>query len=219
MTAPAPVRILGLDPGLQVTGYGVLEITDAGPKVCDAGVIRSAEGREAADMARRVKVLYDGLCEVLTEWHPRAMAVEQLYAHYEHPRTAILMAHARGVFFLAGAQHNIPVFSYAPTKVKRLVTGSGRASKEQMQYAVARELRLAGPPEPHDVADALGIALCHYFAGASGVMGGARSATFTGVNMKALLGDPDDLDATEDELTPDELTPTDDGPSTTDHPT
>ena len=192
--APVPRRILGLDPGLQTTGYGLLEVTDRGPRVLEAGVIRSVEGREPADMAPRVKALYDGLCEVLDQWKPAAMAVEQLFAHYDHPRTAILMAHARGVFFLAGAQRNIPVFSYAPTKVKKLVTGSGRAGKEQMQHAVARELGLAGPPEPHDVADALGIALCHYFASGNGVMGGARGATFTGVNMKALLGDdPDDL--------------------------
>jgi crossover junction endodeoxyribonuclease RuvC len=194
-----PRRVLGLDPGLQTAGYGVLEFSDRGPRVVDAGVIRSAEGRDPADMARRLKALYDGLCEVLDEWTPAAMAVEQLYAHYEHPRTAILMAHARGVFLLAGAAHNIPVISYAATKVKKLVTGSGRASKEQMQHAIARELGLAGPPEPHDVADALAIALCHYFATANtGLMGGARSATFTGVNMQALLGedtepDPDDL--------------------------
>ena len=191
-----PLRILGLDPGLQTTGYGLLEVTDRGPRVAEAGVIRSAEGRDPADMARRVKALYDGLIEVMEQWKPSAMAVEQLYAHYEHPRTAILMAHARGVYFLAGAQHNIPVISYAATKVKKVVTGSGRASKEQMQYAIARELGLPGPPEPHDVADALGIALCHYFATGGGkhLMGGARSATFTGVNMKALLGeDADDL--------------------------
>jgi crossover junction endodeoxyribonuclease RuvC len=194
-----PPRVLGLDPGLQTTGYGVLEFTDRGPRVVDAGVIRSAEGRDPADMARRVKALYDGLCEVLSEWKPSAMAVEQLYAHYDHPRTAILMAHARGVFFLAGAQHNIPVSSYAPAKVKKLVTGSGRASKEQMQHAIARDLGLAGPPEPHDVADALGIALCHYFATNNGPMAGARGATFTGVNMQVLLGsDPDDLSEDED---------------------
>lgn len=195
----SPRRILGLDPGLQTTGYGVLEASDKGPRVVDAGVIRSAAGRDSSDMAERVKALYDGLCEVLDEWKPSAMAVEQLYAHYDHPRTAILMAHARGVYFLAGAQRGVPVTSYAATKVKKLVTGSGRASKEQMQYAVARELGLAGPPEPHDVADALGIALCHYFATGSGVMGGARGATFTGVNMQALLGnDPDDLTEEED---------------------
>ena len=199
---PSPRRVLGLDPGLQTAGYGVLEYSDRGPRVVDAGVIRSAEGRDPADMARRLKALYDGLCEVLDQWKPSAMAIEQLYAHYEHPRTAILMAHARGVFFLAGGQRGIPVLSYAATKVKKLVTGSGRASKEQMQHAVARELGLAGPPEPHDVADALGIALCHYFATNSGksVMGGSRSATFTGVNMKALLGDdPDDLTEKDDD--------------------
>jgi crossover junction endodeoxyribonuclease RuvC len=191
------MKILGLDPGLQTTGYAVLEVGDAGPKVLDAGVIRSAEGRDAPDMARRVRVLYDGLCEVLDEWAPDAMAVEQLYAHYDHPRTAILMAHARGAYFLAGAQRDIPVLSYAATKVKKLVTGSGRASKEQMQYAIARELGLAKPPEPHDVADALAIALCHYFASGKGVMGGKLGATFTGVNREALFGsDPDDTDDT-----------------------
>ena len=188
------MRILGIDPGLQTTGYAVLEVTAAGPKVCDAGVVRSAVGRDAADMARRIKTLYDGVCEVLDEWKPGVMVVEQLYAHYDHPRTSILMAHARGAYFLAGAQRDIPVFSYAATKVKKLVTGNGHAGKEQMQYAIARELGLAGPPEPHDVADALAIALCHYFA-SGGVVGSARGATFMGVNMKAILGnDPDALD-------------------------
>ena len=114
--SPDPTRILGLDPGLQVTGYAVLEVAAAGPKVCDAGVIRSADTRETPDMAQRIKALYDGLCEVLDEWKPTAMAVEQLYAHYDHPRTAILMAHPRGAFFLAGAQRGIPVMSYASTR-------------------------------------------------------------------------------------------------------
>lgn len=191
---PVPRRILGLDPGLQTTGYAVLEVADGGLKVCEAGVVRSAPGREPADMAARVKTLYDGVVEVLDQWRPAVMAVEQLYAHYDHPRTAILMAHARGAYFLAGAQRGIPVLSYAATRVKKLVTGSGRAGKEQMQHAVARELNLAGPPEPHDVADALAIALCHYFA--SGGLGrGTRFATVTGVNEKALLGpDPDEVD-------------------------
>jgi crossover junction endodeoxyribonuclease RuvC len=195
---PPPRRILGIDPGLQTTGYAVLEVTDRGPRVCDAGVVRSSEGRQPADMARRLKTLYDGVCEVLDEWKPAVIAVEQLYAHYEHPRTAILMAHARGAYFLAGAQRGTPVVSYASTKVKKLVTGSGHAGKEQMQYAIARELGLAGPPEPHDVADALAVALCHYFAGTN-VLRGTSTATFTGVNLKALLGDdPDEIDPQED---------------------
>ena len=179
-------RILGLDPGLQVTGYGVIEITADGPRVMEAGVIRSAEGRDPADMSQRLKTLYDGVVEVLDQWSPSAVCVEQLYAHYDHPRTAILMAHARGCYFLAGAQKGVPVFSYAATQVKKLVTGHGRASKEQMQHCIMRELHLAKLPEPHDVSDALGIALCHYFAG-SHIVQGARSATFTGVNMAVLL--------------------------------
>ena len=77
-----PRRVLGIDPGLQTTGYAVLEAADKGPRVRDAGVVRSAAGRDPADMARRVKALYDGLCEVLDEWKPAAVAVEQLYAHY-----------------------------------------------------------------------------------------------------------------------------------------
>lgn len=187
-------RILGIDPGLQVTGYAVLEPADSGPRVCEAGVIRSADGRDPADMARRVKALYDGVCEVLDQWRPGVMVVEQLYAHYEHPRTAILMAHARGMYFLAGAQRGIPVLSYAASKVKKLITGSGRAGKEQVQHAIARELGLKKLPEPHDVADALAIALCHYFA-SNGPLRGPRSATFTGVNEAALLGtDPDEIE-------------------------
>jgi crossover junction endodeoxyribonuclease RuvC len=116
------------------------------------------------------------------------MVVEQLYAHYAHPRTAILMAHARGAFFLAGGQRGIPVLSYPATRVKKTVTGSGRADKAQMQNAVARELGLAKLPEPHDVADALAVALCHYYAVSSLVIGHS-SLVGRGVNRKS-LADP-----------------------------
>ena len=90
--------------------------------------------------------------------------MEQLYAHYDHPRTAILMAHARGVLFLACGQRGLPVVSYAPSRIKKTITGHGRASKEQVQRTVQRELGLARLPEPPDVADALAAALCHYYA-------------------------------------------------------
>jgi crossover junction endodeoxyribonuclease RuvC len=183
-------RILGLDPGLQTTGYGVLEVTDRGPRVAEAGVIRSEHnGRDTSDMGARVRVLYDSLVEVLDQWKPKALAVEQLYAHYDHPRTAILMAHARGCFFLAAAQRGIPTVSYAATRVKKTITGHGRATKDQMQHAIMRELGLAKLPEPHDVADALAIALCHYYQSATSIVSGTKSATFTGVNRAALLGE------------------------------
>jgi crossover junction endodeoxyribonuclease RuvC len=156
-------RILGIDPGLQVTGYGVLESSGAGPRVCEAGVIRSTEKRRASDMAQRVRAVYDGIVDVIDQFHPEAVVVEQLYAHYKHPRTAILMAHARGVLLLAAGQRAIPVVSYNATRIKKTVTGSGRASKEQVQRTIQRELGLEQLPEPADVADALAAALCHYY--------------------------------------------------------
>ena len=193
MLSPPPPspdrRVLGLDPGLQVTGYAVIEAAPDGPRHCEAGVLRSGAERAAPDMARRVRVLYDGLVEVLDEWRPTVMVVEQLYAHYDHPRTAILMAHARGCFFLAGAQRGIEVLSYPPARVKKTITGHGRASKEQVQHAVMRELNLAKLPEPHDVSDALAVALCHYYSTAASIVRGSRSATFTPVNRDALFAD------------------------------
>jgi crossover junction endodeoxyribonuclease RuvC len=158
-----PARILGVDPGLQVTGYAILEAAPNRPVVCEAGIVRSAEGRAPTDMAQRVRILYDGIVEVLEQFRPGVVVVEQLFAHYDHPRTAILMAHARGVIFLAAAQHGLPVVSYNATRIKKTITGHGRASKEQMQQAITRELGLSEVPEPPDVADALAAALCHYY--------------------------------------------------------
>jgi crossover junction endodeoxyribonuclease RuvC len=157
------MRILGIDPGLNTTGYAILEISQEKPKIAEAGIIRTSQNRETPDMAIRLKTLYDGLVEIVNQYQPQVLVVEQLYAHYEHPRTAILMAHARGVIFLAGTQQDIPVVSYNATQIKKTITGNGRASKEQMQYTILRELNLKELPEPHDVADALGIALCHYY--------------------------------------------------------
>ena len=161
---PTGLRILGVDPGLNVTGYGVIEVADRGPVVCEAGIIKSSEGRETAEMAQRVAVLYNGIDDVIEQYRPKVLVVEQLFAHYDHPRTAILMAHARGVVLLAGAQRGLQVVSYGAAQVKKTITGSGRASKEQMQHAMLRELSLAVLPEPHDVADALAVALCHYYS-------------------------------------------------------
>ncbi len=157
-------RILGIDPGLQVTGYAVLESRSDGPHVCEAGIVRSAEGRATTEMAQRLCVLYDGLVEVLEQFRPTVVAMEQLFAHYDHPRTAILMAHARGVIMLAAGKQNLSVVSYNATQIKKTITGNGRASKEQVQRTIQRELSLAKLPEPPDVADALAAALCHYHA-------------------------------------------------------
>ncbi|MGE3808889.1 MAG: crossover junction endodeoxyribonuclease RuvC [Gemmataceae bacterium] len=169
-------RILGVDPGLQLTGYAVLETGSRTPRICEAGFVRTTDDKDDRDVARRVRILHEGIAEVLDQFRPAVMAVEQLFAHYEHPRTAILMAHARGVIFLAAAQRDIPVLSYEPTKVKKTITGNGRAAKEQVQRTVQRELGLTSPPDPPDVADALAIALCHLYLTRNDIQNQARRA-------------------------------------------
>jgi crossover junction endodeoxyribonuclease RuvC len=153
-------RILGIDPGLNTTGYGVIEISSKGIVLCEAGVVRSRRGGELAD---RIQEIHAGLSEVIASLKPRVMALEQLYSHYQRPRTAILMGHARGVICLAAAQAKIPLESYSATQVKKILTGNGHAPKLQIQQAVQKELRLPTMPEPADVADALALALCHYY--------------------------------------------------------
>jgi crossover junction endodeoxyribonuclease RuvC len=151
-------RILGVDPGLHVTGYGVIQVSGNGPIICEAGVIRTT----GSDMASRILALYNGIVEVLDLFRPEVVAVEELYAHYQHPRTAILMGHARGVVLLAAAQRSLPVVHYSATSIKKTITGNGRAGKEQVQRTIQSELGLARLPEPADVADALAAAVCHY---------------------------------------------------------
>lgn len=157
---PLGGRVLGVDPGLNVTGYGVLEATAQGPKLCEAGIVRS---KGAAGLDRRLRKIHDGVADILSSLKPAVMAIEELYSHYDRPRTAILMGHARGVICLAAAQADVPVRHYAATQIKRILTGNGRAPKSQMQRAICRELGLVQPPQPADVADALAIALCHYY--------------------------------------------------------
>jgi crossover junction endodeoxyribonuclease RuvC len=160
MMEAKPRMILGLDPGLAITGYGVIQSSGRQPTMVEAGVIRVVRDQT---LPARLKELSDGIHEVISSFSLSAIAIEQLYSHYERPRTAILMGHARGVLCLAAAQSGLPVFSYEPTKVKKLLTGNGRAPKDQMQRAIQMQLNLSEPPDPPDVADALAIALCHHF--------------------------------------------------------
>lgn len=152
--------ILGVDPGLNVTGYGVLTVAAAGPpRLREAGVVRTGSG----SLESRLQNLFDGLSEVVAAFSPTVMAIEELYSHYQRPRTAILMGHARGVICLTAARAQLELHHYAATKVKKMLTGAGRAPKDQVQRAICREFNLPAPPEPPDVADALAIALCHYY--------------------------------------------------------
>jgi len=152
-------RVLGIDPGLNVTGYAVIEPRGRGVLVVEAGVIRTKAAGDS--LGGRLDLIHQGVVEILDAFPATALALEQVHSHVRHPRTAILMAHARGVIMLAAAQLGIPVVGYAAARIKKTLTGSGKAPKEQMQHAIRTELGLDRLPEPHDVADACAVALCH----------------------------------------------------------
>lgn len=154
-------RVLGIDPGLQTTGYAVLQDDGEGVKVLEAGILKPEKGDK--ELGPRLLALADGLVEILRDFQPAEAAMEQLFAHYQHPRTAILMGHARGVFTLEMHRYGCSLTNYLPTNIKKTVTNHGRASKEQMQVSMMRELGLERLPEPADVADAMAVALCHVF--------------------------------------------------------
>ena len=152
-------RYLGVDPGLNRTGYAVIERTADGPVLREGGIIRST--RELP-LPQRVLEIGKGFREVIADFEPQAVAIEQVFSMGRNPRTAILMAHARGVLLMVAAEREVPILHYTPAQIKRLLTGSGRASKEQIQRAVSRELHIDGLLEPNDVADASAVALCLY---------------------------------------------------------
>ncbi len=163
------MRVLGVDPGLQCVGYGVIEFTkqtsclsvrgrDPRLKLIEAGFIKTCSKDK---FTNRLNKIYNGLIQVFEACKPDVVAIEELYSHYKNPKTAILMAHARGVICLVAAQHKLSVSGYAPKKVKNAVTGSGAATKSQMQRVIKETLGLKSVPEPHDVADALAMAITH----------------------------------------------------------
>jgi crossover junction endodeoxyribonuclease RuvC len=149
--------VCGIDPGLERTGFAVLRVDGRTTTILDAGFFKT---NPRDDLAVRLAHMQVDIEQVLDRWSPGRVGVEQLYAHYKHPRTAILMGHARGVFLAAAARRDIPVDSYNPTEVKRFLTGNGRASKVQMQRAIKATLGLDYIPEPNDVADAMAVAVC-----------------------------------------------------------
>ena len=157
-SSPFPFRIVGFDPGLNTTGYGVVEWSGPSVRLLEAGTVRS----RSESLETRLAEIHAGVREVLETFRPGAMAIEQIFVHARFPKTAILMGHARGVICLAAAQAGLAVHHYLPNRVKSTLTGNGHAGKEQMQMAVQRELGLVSRPEPADAADALAIALADY---------------------------------------------------------
>ncbi|MHC5060063.1 MAG: crossover junction endodeoxyribonuclease RuvC [Planctomycetota bacterium] len=149
--------VLGVDPGLQVCGYAAVEIDAGVEKLIEAGVI-STDG--SAVLACRLNQIAGDMTSLLEKFGPKIVAVEDLYSHYKHPKTAILMGHARGVILQTAQAAEAEVKSFAATRIKKSLTGNGRASKEQMQRSIQSTLGLGKLPTPADVADAIAVALC-----------------------------------------------------------
>jgi crossover junction endodeoxyribonuclease RuvC len=151
------MRILGIDPGLQVCGYACVETSGDKYKLIEAGVFRT-DGSSAIEA--RLNSVAEDTDSLLGKFKPDIVAVEELYSHYAHPKTAILMGHARGVILQKCAQARLEVKSFSATRIKKSLTGNGRASKEQVQRTIQTLLSLRQVPEPNDVADAIAAALC-----------------------------------------------------------
>ena len=127
----------------------------------EGGVIRSTQ---KLPLAERVLEIGQGVREVIEQYQPYVMAIEQVFSTVQYPKTALLMAHARGAILYAAAERNVRVVHYTARQIKRLLTGSGKAGKEQVQRAIQNELHLQAVLEPNDVADAAAVALCHYYS-------------------------------------------------------
>lgn len=157
------MRILGIDPGYAIVGYGVLEFDNTRFKVINYGAI-TTESDTPFD--KRLAEIYDDMCRVLDMFKPDCMSIEKLYFN-TNITTGIDVAQARGVTMLAAVQRGVPIYEYTPLQVKVAVTGYGRAEKQQMQEMTKNILHLKEVPKPDDTADALAIAICHGHTGGS----------------------------------------------------
>ena len=149
--------VLGVDPGAGTTGYGVVARSGGAISLLECGVIRTDPGSE---LPRRLKEIYDGISEVLTRHKVDEVAVEGVF-YGKNARTTVILGHARGAVLLAATMRDLPVAEYSPAEIKNAVVGTGRATKEQVQFMLQRLLRLKEPPRPADAADGVAVALCH----------------------------------------------------------
>ena len=154
------IRVMGIDPGLNITGYGIIERRRRETALVEAGVIRLPRA-DGNNLPLRLESLFKGIQEVVEEFHPEVVCLEEVYSHADYPQTAVLMGHARGVICLAARLAHVPVFPMPAKRIKQSVTGNGNASKLQVQRAVQQQFSLGAPPRPPDVADALAVALTY----------------------------------------------------------
>lgn len=151
------LRILGIDPGYAIVGYGVLDFEKNKFKMVDYGAVTTDAG---VPFERRLEIVYDGTCELFEKYKPEAVSIEQLF-FTTNQKTAIMVAQARGVILLAAMKYHVPIFEYTPLQVKQSVVGYGKAIKQQVMEMTRVILNLEKIPKPDDAADALAIAICH----------------------------------------------------------
>jgi len=159
------IRILGIDPGLRRTGWGLIEVVGNRLIYIACGSVATSD---KVSLAERLVTIHDGLVKVVEEFAPDEAAVEATFVNKDANAT-LKLGQARGIALLAASEAGLPVVSYAPATVKRAVVGYGRAEKQQVQQMVKLLLGLAQPPTPHDAADALAVAICHLQASTGGV--------------------------------------------------
>lgn len=150
--------ILGIDPALTITGYGVISVKNKSLSLIEAGIVSTSPKQK---LPQRLSRIYNAVTRLILDAKPDCLVLEKLYAHYRHPTTAYLLGQARGVICLACATENIPLVEYAATRIKKAIVGRGHASKSQVQRMVANSLNLSALPGPTDVSDALALAIAH----------------------------------------------------------
>lgn len=150
--------ILGIDPGLNATGYGILETVRDRLRLIAAGDIRPPKQEP---LAQRLGAIHDGLLRLMARYRPDTVVLEKIFTHYRHVTTATLMAHARGVACLVAQEHGLPLTEYPPTQIKKSLTGSGHASKTQVARMVGQWLHEADDAWSADATDALALAIVH----------------------------------------------------------
>ena len=151
------MRILGIDPGYGIVGFGIIDYINGQYNVVDYGVI---ETPKTETIPSRLAMIYKSITALVKQYKPDEMAVEQLF-YFKNQTTVIPVAEARGVILLAGIDHCGQIFEYTPLQIKQALTGQGRAEKKQVQYMVKAVLGLQNIPRPDDAADALAVAICH----------------------------------------------------------
>lgn len=151
------MRILGIDPGTVVIGYGIIDSNDDKITFVACSAVKC---RQRSPMGERLSYLYNELCEVISRHRPDAVAIEQPFVA-RNVRSALVIGKAQAVSILAAANRGIPTYEYTPAQVKRVVTDYGASSKEQVQEMVRLQLGLSQPPQPIDASDALAVAICH----------------------------------------------------------